>query len=649
MYIMSGLLVVWMLFITTNLVGQQVVTYKTAPEGVKKVYRKGLEASRGYDFDKALSMFNKAIRMEPGFIDAHIQIASLYYENKDFREAEKRFEKVIELDSTYKPKVFYSAGVAEWNQEKYDEAATHLRSYLDLETDNEVLLKRASRLYDNALFLSRALRDPVPFKPEKLSSAINTGMAEYLPSITADGQEFYFTRVVDGQEDFYFSTKKNGEWQESRPLTDINSLQNEGAQTITADGKLMVFTACDRMDGYGSCDLYYSYKVKGRWSLPQNIGSPVNTKAWESQPCLSANGDALYFSSKRPGGLGGRDIWVAYRQVEGGWGVPQNLGLPINTEQDEEAPFMHPDSKTLYFMSDGHPGMGGTDLYLSRRQPDGTFGIPQNLGYPINTKAHEGALFISLDGGTAYFATDRDRVGDTLIEQTRSRNTDIYQFELHEKARPLPVTYVQAVVRDAHTGEPLSASVSFYDIRESRTHVEASTDSEGLFLFCLPAQSDYGLHVQKPGYLFYSDHFGLSGGNVSLKEPIRLEIDLQPVLSETKMESKPIRLNNVFFEVGSAVLLPESINELNQLKNLLEDTPEIRIRINGHTDNVGTAADNQQLSRDRAKAVYSFLIESGISANRLQYAGFGEEHPVADNSTEEGRQKNRRTEFEVLR
>jgi outer membrane protein OmpA-like peptidoglycan-associated protein/tetratricopeptide (TPR) repeat protein len=628
---------------------QEIITYKTASEKLKKVYRKGLMASRSYDLDGAMKFFEKAIKLEPQFIDAHIQVASILYERAMLKDAEAAFERILEMDETHNPKVLFTAGMTEWRQNKYGEAAEHFDRYLNSDSDNKVLLKRAQELKANCIFLTEALNNPVPFDPKNVSPNINTEDSEYLPTLTADGQWLFYTKVIEGQEDFYMSRKMNGEWQKGEPIDIINTPLNEGAQTLTADGRLFVFTACDRKDGYGSCDLYYSRQRNGRWQAPINIGRPVNTTAWESQPSLSANGEALYFSSKRPGGMGGRDIWVSYRQPDGSWGKPENLGAPVNTARDEEAPYIHPDNSTLYFMSDGHPGMGGKDLYLSRRGEDGRFGEPQNLGYPINTKAHEGALFISLDGRTAYFATDRELAGDsTLDERLARRNTDIYAFDLYEEARPLPATYVKARVYDAETNEPLIASIEFTSLNSGNPVVKANTDLSGTFLFCLPALQDYGLNVRKSGYLFFSENFALSREG-TFDEPYVLDIPLQPISKSETVKSKPIILKNVFFETGSAELLPSSITELTRLKELLEENPGLRIRINGHTDNVGSEEDNQLLSENRAKSVYTFLLDNGIEAERLRYKGFGESQPISDNERPEGRQANRRTEFEVIR
>ena len=475
-----------------------------------------------------------------------------------------------------------------------------------------------------------------------------------MPSLTADGEKLVFVRVVGRQEDFYLSQKKNGRWEEAIPLENINHPQlSEGAQSIAANGKSIVFTACERKEGMGRCDLYIAEMKNGQWQPARNLGSPINTKGWESQPSLSADGNTLYFVSDRQGGQGLIDLWVSRKDTAGHWGEPQNLGPTINTAEREQAPFIHPDGQTLYFMSDGHPGLGGFDIYFSRLQPDGSWGTPQNLGYPINTEANEGAFIVSLDGATAYFSTDRAGVLDSLMPEDRKllrRASDIYSFELYPEARPQPVTYVKAIVREAGTRRPLIAEVDFIKLKSGQSHVQAQTDEEGEFLVVLPMGEDYALNVSKPGYLFHSENFALAEAS-SLTEPFLLEIELSPISEPTAGEpaAKPVILKNVFFETASAALRPESTAELTRLKDLLEDNPGLAIRINGHTDNVGSEEDNQLLSENRAKAVYDFLVEKGIPEERLQYKGYGESKPIATNYTAEGRQQNRRTEFEVVR
>jgi outer membrane protein OmpA-like peptidoglycan-associated protein len=403
-----------------------------------------------------------------------------------------------------------------------------------------------------------------------------------------------------------------------------------------------------RNDRSGNFDLYYARQENGSWQDPERLPAPVNTGGFESQPTLSADGNLLLFVSDREGGFGRLDLWATRRNPDGSWRDPQNLGDMINTPLNEQAPFFHPDGQTLYFMSKGHPGMGQYDLFLARLKPDGSWGRPHNLGYPINTANNEGALIVSLDGKTAYF--DTDQLGPTARTQEMG-NADLYTFDLYPEARPQPATYVEATVRDAATKRPLQAKLEFVRLNTQKIHQQGQTDERGQFLVVLPMGQDYALNVSKEGYLFHSENFALSEPT-DLTEPYQLIIELRPV-PETDISvekpSAPVVLRNVFFASGSAELKQESIPELNQLKSFLEDNPERGIIINGHTDNVGEEADNLALSEARAKAVRDYLASHGINPIRLGYKGYGESRPVATNETPEGRALNRRTEFEIVK
>lgn len=636
-----------------------IITKKTAKGKAKKYFDKGMEYTRSAADAKAIKEYEKALKAAPKFIDAQIQLAASYYAMERFVEAEKNFEKAIALDKNYKKKVLYVTGIAEMRQDKFDEAVSHFEQFLAAEKDNKTLLAKAEKYKSICLFKEKAMANIVPFEPINLGDKINTKNAEYLPSITADESILVYTLRERDQEDFYMSKKVNGVWQKGEPLDDINTDLNEGAQSISADGKLLVFTACTRRDGYGSCDLYFSEVVDGRWTKVANMGKEVNSRARETQPSLSADGKAIYFSSDRGGGQGEMDIWVSKRDENGKWGIPENIGDVINTKGIDRAPFIHSDGQTLYFMSDGHEGMGGHDLYYSRWK-DGKWGEPQNLGYPINTEADEGTLVISLDGKTAYFATDRNKSGERGkdAEYLGKVDLDLYSFELYEEARPQPVTYVKAKVRDAATRKRLAgAKVEFMDLATETSHAFSTTDSEGEFLVCLPLGKNYSLNVTKEQYIFHSENFALDKNN-SLDEPFLLDIELQAIPVVTAVpegtggaltEGKPIILKNVFFETGSAELKTASLLELNRLKKLLTDNPSLVIRINGHTDNVGSDDDNMTLSNNRAKAVNDYLVVNGIESHRLSYKGFGETAPISDNESPEGRQLNRRTEFVVIK
>ncbi len=625
----------------------QYTTIKTAEGKVLKRYEKALEYGRSGAYEQALRELDKVLEQDPGFIDAYITQAAIYDEQKQYEQAEAGFERVVALAPGYEPLVWYRLALTELHQEKFEEAEMHLNNYLQAGSGNERMQARAEQYLAEVRVAAELMRQPVPFDPESLGPNINTSASETLPSFTADGASLIFTRLVNGQEDFFISHKVDGEWQPGQPLEDINTPLNEGAQTISADGTLLIYTSCDRRDGLGRCDLYYSEFRDGRWSRPANMGRPINSAAWESQPSLSASGRTLYFASNREGTLGGSDLWVSHRQADGSWSTPRNLGSAINTAEDDAAPFLHPDDRTLYFMSKGHPGMGGFDLFFAARQADGSWGKVTNLGYPINTTGNEGALVVSLDGETAYFASDR-------LDAARAAGggaIDLYRFTLYPAARPDPVTYVKAVVRDAETGRPLIAEVEFVDLSAAEVYNAARTGPDGDFLVCLPQGRDYALNVAKPGYLFHSENFALADATTP-QAPYLLEIDLSRIpesTAGTEIERlKPVVLRNVFFETGSAALKPASRVELDRLVRLLKENEQLRIQINGHTDDVGSDADNLQLSEDRARAVYQYLVDAGIDAGRLRYQGYGETQPIAGNDTPEGRRQNRRTEFVVL-
>lgn len=654
---LKGILFFALVFLCfSSAIAQEYTTKKTAKGAAKKAFDKGMQYNIQGDNLRAIREFEKALKVAPDFIDAQLQWAAMKYDLNLNAEAEVGFERVLEIDPTYNSKVYYTVGISESRQDKFEQAAAHFQQYLDSTPRNKILLRKAKRHLANCRFKTEIGSKRVPFEPQSIGEDINTSADEYLPSLTADGTTLVYTRKLGDQEDFYLSRKGSNGWREGRPMEDINTSLSEGAQSISADGKFLVFTACNRPDGEGSCDLYFSEIKKGRWTKPANMGAPVNTASWESQPSISADGRTLYFSWAPDFNSGNREIRVSYRQADGRWSRPKNLSEEINTPYSEQSPFIHSDGQTLYFMSNGHPGFGSHDLFYARKQEDGTWSVPTNLGFPINTAAAEGAMIISLDGKTAYFSTDRADPsvdGVSPFDRPESKgNSDIYTFTLYESARPIPLTYVQARVYDADTQKPLEAKVEFVELLAAKTHASSVTDGDGEFLVCLPLGNNYALNVSKENYLFHSENFALIDRKSN--KPYVLEIALQKIpkalaASNDKPTpvpaSKPIVLKNVFFDTGSADLRSESYTELNRLKELLVKNARMEIQINGHTDNVGSEENNQALSTARAKAVYEYLIDAGIKASRLRFKGFGESKSIDSNNTPDGRQRNRRTEF----
>jgi len=627
---------------------QSYVTKKTVGGKVKKVFYRATQYKKNRLFDKAIKDFELAIKLEPTLIDAHYELASIYFNQKNYALTKVGLERVIAIDPIYKTSAHYYLGLAHLEMDDYENAAINFEAFLQSDSKSVRLKNKAAKYLANSQFAAKAIKNPVPFAPKPLPKTINTLSPEYLPSVTADGNKLVFTRRVKGYEDVFISEKIDSQWQIATPLLGINTEENDGSQYISADGNLIVFVRCSDRQGYGGCDLYFSEKEGDSWTKPENMGQPINTRGWESQPSLSADGNTLYYASNRKGSLGGRDIWRSTRNEYGEWSNPKNLGATINTLNDDESPFFHPDGKTLYFMSKGHEGMGGYDLFISRRAHGTSWGQPENLGYPINTKGNEGALFITLDGTTTYFT--RDNLPEDDVEKlTSRRQPDIFTFEMPEKLRPTPVTYVKATVKDAVTTQKLTnAKIEVIDLQTNEIISTAKTDRFGNFLSCLPMGGNYALNVNKEKYLFHSENFELLETS-SLHEPYSLKIELQPILVEEIVDKpakvEPIILKNVFFESGSAEIKRESLIELNRLKKLLEENVSLKIQVNGHTDNVGEESDNLILSENRAKAIQDYLIQEGITAARISYKGFGESQPIDSNDTEEGRKNNRRTEF----
>ena len=360
--------------------------------------------------------------------------------------------------------------------------------------------------YQFAIDYARTHPDNYKFEPHNLGDAINSAVSEYFPSISLDGDSLFYTRRVGGfNEDFFGSHRSDTGWSVAHALAgNINSNNNEGALNISQDGQWLIFTGCNFPEGFGSCDLYISYLTPQGWSTPENMGRNFNTDAWESAPSLSPDKRDLYFASSRVGGFGGSDLYVSHRLDNGRWTPPENMGAGINTAGDESAPFIHADNATLYYTSDGLPGYGGQDLFVIRKTPEGGWTVPENLGFPINTIENEGSLVVASDGKTAYYASDRSDSRGQL---------DLYGFELRSDIRPSRTFWAKGRVYDAKTNKGLPTSVELSDLAGGQLISKLQTDETGNYLITLPAGKDYVFTVKRKGYLFYSGRFQLAGGN----------------------------------------------------------------------------------------------------------------------------------------
>mgnify|MGYP001100727524 FL=1 len=600
------------------------------PQKAMAHYFQAKEYAQSTQWEEGIAELDKAIKIYPDYTEAKTLMADYFMALKKYDTAVAILEACYRKEG-FQPRYIFFLAEACLRINQTDKAAYYAQQYLSQPLLNPGAMRKSEQIIRNAQFAAEAKKNPVPFQPKNLGAAINTEHWEYFPYMTPDGKLLAFTRLQNNQEDIYVSTKTEKGFSPAVSLGNIiNTADNEGAETMNADGTLLFFTACNRMDGYGSCDIYFSQKLKGNWTAAMGIGKPINTSAWEAQPSFSSDGRALYFASSRPGGLGGKDIWVSYLDEQLKWSEPQNLGPNINTANDDQCPFIHADNQTLYFTSAGWPGMGGGDIYISRKTDTG-WTKAENLGYPINTETDDNGLAVSYDGKMAFLASNRENGFGGL---------DIYSFELPEKMQPKRITYLKATVRDAVTKQLLQANYSMTDL-ETKKESKGVTQN-GSFFATLEVNKNNALQIQQEGYLFYSRNINLTA-EASATKPFEMEVLLQPISANGK-----ITLNNVFFDFDKSELKPESFAELDKLVELLLKNPAVKMEIAGHTDSKGDKKYNLLLSQKRAESVMEYLLKKGIDKLRLTAKGYGDTQPVAPNDTEENQAKNRRTEVKVL-
>lgn len=604
-----------------------------------KLYQEAKGAQ--YPSDK-IALLNLAIDKEPLFVEAYWELSKIYQllDSTDaailtLQVADQQPTAMLEETKIRLSKLYYSKG-------EYQLALDKLS-----EINNPYYLQQVALLKPDYEYAASLKANPIDFKPRNLTY-VNTIHDDYFPSITADGLMISTTVLspkwmgdapMQYQEDMYVSYWNGSKWSYSEPLpAPMNGYGNEGSQSFSADGRYMFFVQCTNRENVGSCDIWYSIRKGDKWSNPINLGEPANSRYWESNPVMSPTGDMIYFTSNRPNGLGGKDIWCVQVYIDD-YGYlktynPQPLGKPINTDKDEFAPFIHADNHTLYFSSDGHKGLGGQDIFRSVRSDDGTWSTPENLGYPINTHGDESGFVINGLGNRAYFASDQ--------LENNGKKLDIYEIDLPINLQPRTrMVYSPGRVYDIKTGKPLQARVEIFEGATNARHFESISDAaNGSFVAFLPENSQlatpnsqliFALSAQREGYLPYTMSITSPGDSI--------------LVGLTRIASgNSITLNNLYFDYDSDKILPNSYAEIQRLMLFLKQNKNIKIKIVGHTDNQGSNAYNLDLSRRRAEALMNALIQKGISADRLIAEGKGSTQPITTNDTEEGRAQNRRVE-----
>ncbi|WP_437921574.1 OmpA family protein [Sphingobacterium sp. LRF_L2] len=615
---------------TTNAFGQKPSPNRRA----QAAYVEANKALRINAFEKAIQELQSAIAYDPYFATAQQQLGDIYRKQEQYKDAAEAYLNVLSIDPNLTHFTYFGLGESLLFTGKYADAEKMLHRYIaSAKLDDKQKVKINKYLAD-CQFAKNYIGTDFPYQLTLLPTSINTVDDEYFPKLTADNQRIIFTRKTQQQENFYESIWRDGRWSEATKLVgQVNSDNyNEGAHCISPDGKHLFFTGCNWPDGLGSCDIYVSKFENGAWATPHNIGQPINSRGWEAQPAISADGKTLYFVSNRLGGFGGYDIYKSTLNSDGTWAAPKNLGPQINTPFDESAPYIHADSKTLYFTSDGWPGFGQKDIFMSKLDSIGNWSTALNMGNRINNFRNQTSLHVSMNGKIGHLSSE-DSTGQI----------DIFSFALATETRPYPIAYIQGVVTDAISQEPIQAKIQVVETSQGKIIIDDISDPEdGTFLISLPIGQNYALQVLKAGYMFESQQYALDDDRFT-DEKFKTTILLHPIKKDAVGT-----LNNIYFPLNKYDILPESLSDLQLLQQFLRNNPTIRIEIGGHTDNTGNDASNQVLSEKRALAVKNYLTSAGINDNRLQVKGYGSSLPLAKNDDDEGRRINRRTSFRIL-
>lgn len=637
--LVKGLAVIVLLSVGSNVSAQAQLSTKS--KKAIELYNEADNYRVRLQHEQAIDLLEQAIAKDKNFAEAYYRLGLVYMTIKNYPTAISNFEKGLSLTTDpRKQKVYwFDLGEANLITGKYDRAIQYLTDFINAEKQNLQKAERANQLLNNANFAKANAEVRSAYKLKPLSDTVNSFAMQYFPVLTADQQELIFTRRLgtggEHDEDIVISRKDGkGNWMTPESISkNINSSLNEGTCTISADGRKLIFTSCVGRQSLGSCDLYESVKIGNEWTVPVNLGPMVNSTEWESQPALSADGRTLYYVSDRRGGYGRRDIWVSTLDEQGQWTKARNLGAPINSVHDEISPFIHANNKVLYFASKGHTGFGGYDIFYSERAGD-LWSVPVNMGRPVNDYEDQFSFFITADGAKGYYSHEE------LVESgTKSK---LYEIAIPpDQQVKSKSNYVRGTVKDKVKQSPLKARIELFNIETNQREALVESDSlTGEYLMVLTQGAEYALYVNKQGYLFTSSNFNYA--ETTDFEPIVMDFEL-----EKAAKGSSVVLKNIFFDTDKYDLKDKSITELQKIIRFLNENPQIRIEIGGHTDNTGSPSYNHQLSEKRALSVYNYLVNNGVIKDKLSWKGYGQSNPKASNETESGRQENRRIEFQI--
>lgn len=601
------------------------------------------------NFKKAKRIYLEVIETKPDYCAPKRALSAIYYYESDYEKAANYLEQVIEFCPYFSRIMYYELGQFYYRIGNYDQAIYNFDKFKKFQNSppsdfgiNGFAEDNNNRKYklvvDESIFQAGYARDSIPAleitNVINLGDSINSHLNDYFPFMTNDESVLLFTRMLTkNNEDFYVSYHKNGKWSEGKKVgNSFNTSVNEGMCTCTRDNVRMYFTSCQKENVQGTCDIQQAIlKVTDTVEVVsiEPIKGDLNTAWWESQASISCDGRMMFFSSSRKKGYGKTDIYVSYIQPDGSWGAAKNVGGNINTEDYEESPFITNDGKTLFFSSTGMLGMGEQDIYMSRLQADGTWGRAMNLGNKVNTSARELGFFLTADGKTGYFASDRAG-GKGLL--------DIYQFTLSQPVKSDPITFVEGFVKDSVTLKPVQTILEVADGQK------IGTDKEGRFFRCLPPGA-FDFDINTKDYLPYSkiemipewDNRTFYQMDILLQKT-RTNLDLNSnsitkfkpdskpqiiVEKERIIRKEPIRLS-VYFDFDQSNIKATEAEKLNGLLLKLKSQNNVSIQLMAYCDFKGTDDYNIVLSNKRAIAVYEFLMNNGVTVGNISYTGLGE-------------------------
>lgn len=633
------------------------------------------------DYQAAVEHYLKANAFNPNSGDLNYKIGICYL-NFDKYQMKPYFEKAYNLKPTVSPDILFYMGWSYHLDGNWSKAIEYYNMFA-----GKAITPEMAPLKTEAFKKIQECNNGIALQNKKarvwidnVGGEINSKYPDYAPVISTDEAIMIFTArrpdtedmALDGYfEDLYISKRVDGKWTQAKPVgKPVNvRAQHDATIGLSPDGHtLFVY-----VDGRGNGDIYESTDEDGTWSEPKMMDKTINTENHEPDASLTFDGKRLYFTSDKPGGNGGHDIYYSdWDDEKERWGEAVNIGTTINTPYNERSVFIHPDGETMYFASTGHNTMGGFDIFYSKLV-DNVWTTPVNLGPPINTPGDDVQLVVAGNGRFGYYSSyrsggfgEKDIYVITFLGPEKPPVLSNEDNLIASIAKPVKekieepqlvsegsnMAILTGIIRDEKTKQPLKAQIVLIDNEANKVIAEFNSDGvTGKYLVSLPGGKNYGIAVRKDGYLFHSENFVIP--DESGFRQYNKDADLKKV-----EVGQTIVLRNIFFDLDKYSLRPESVNELERLLKLLQENPTMKIEISGHTDTRGSAEHNQELSQNRAKAVVDYLIEHGIDKSRLTFAGYGETKTLisdeaiakmtSSNEREEAHQQNRRTEFKIL-